>query len=342
MQARIVKVGKNLFCLIVCALLAAPFSAGPISTAEAAPSEITLKLVSFQPVNFALNTHLKKFVSQVNERGAGKVKIDFLGGPEVSTPTENVKATSKGVFDLVFNTMNYYGGLVPEAISCQFAVAPHSKLREIGYVTLFDEIHRKRAGLTFVGFMWGGEQITFFSKKPFDSLQSFKGAKLSSGPLYDGLVKSLDASPVTVTNPEMYTALQRGVIDAVPIPPGPMPYDTRLYEVAKYIINPPLPYQARAVLLANAKKWDELPVDVRELLNSTMLALEPEVYRFSLALSDDFTKKLIEKGMTYSQINPEDHKKYSQMALDGAWGSVAKFAPENTPKLRAILDKIAH
>lgn len=315
-------------------------SAAPPSAA-AAQQEITLKLVSFQPVNFAMNTHLTKYVQQVNERGAGKVKIDFLGGPEISGPTDNVRATSKGVFDLVYNTMTYYGGLVPEVISCYLATAPPSKLREIGYAKSLDDIHRKKAGVTLVGFLWGGEMVTYISKKPFDSVQSFKGAKLSSGPLYDGLTKKLGAAPVTVTNPEMYTALQRGVIDAVPLPQGSMPYDTRLYEVAKYIISPPLPYMARAMLLANAKKWDSLPADVRELLTQTMVALEPEVYKFSQSLAEGFTKKLQEKGMTFAEIRKEDYKAYSNMAAEGVWESIMKFAPENVPQLRGMIEKIS-
>jgi TRAP-type C4-dicarboxylate transport system substrate-binding protein len=75
----------------------APWSSTPApASAEAAQQEITLKLVSFQPVNFALNTHLKKFVQQVNERGAGKVKIDFLAGRRFRPPLRTSGPPPKG------------------------------------------------------------------------------------------------------------------------------------------------------------------------------------------------------------------------------------------------------
>lgn len=308
--------------------------------AAAAKGEIELKLVSMQPVNFSLNHYVKDFVEKLNARGAGKVKVNFLGGPEISSQFESVKLCSKGVFDLVYSTSTFYAGLIPESLSYLLVVASPTQLREIGYVDYLDQLHRQRAGVKLLGFLWGGEQFSLYSKKPFDSLEALKGAVVRSVPMFEGFIKGIEAKPVTLSNPEMYEALQRGVVDAVPIPKGHLAFQTRLYEVSDYIIYPTIPYVARAVLMANEKKWNSLPQDVKDLITEIIVGMEPEVYNFCLSEAEQFEDKLVDQGMKIVEMKPADVSQYHHIAVEGAWDTLLKQCPETAPKLRKMLEPL--
>jgi TRAP-type C4-dicarboxylate transport system substrate-binding protein len=347
MSRKMPKVNGTAIVLFLTAFILSGFMLAPVLNCKA-QAETTLKLVTFQPANFLLNHHLYAFIDRVNKRAAGKVKIEFVGGPEVVHPFENVKMVSKGAFDLAHNTPAYYAGLVPEVLSCYLAVDPYTpmreldynpltKMREIGYFSYMDEFHRKKAGITLLGPLWGGEDFALYSTKPFDSVASFKGSRIRFVPMFDGFIKGLDAKAVTLTNPETYTALQRGVVDAAPIPQGHLAYDTRLYEVTKYIIYPPIPYLGQTWLVANAKKWDSLPEDVRKLIKNVLIEMEPELVEFSLSNSEKYTKKLQDEGMKIVTLKQADHDQYFRIAIDRQWDSIFEKCPESGPKLREML-----
>ena len=329
--------GKKI-ALVATVLLIIPFLViFPIDSKAAPKEEITLKLVSAWPPPFWGNTKLKEYVDRVNKQGAGKIKINFLGGSEIASMMENVKMTSQGTFDLVFNAPTFYAGLVPEGLCTMFVVASPAKLRQIGYLRLQDQIHRERAGLTVLGFLWRGEQFAIYSRVPIKSTNDFKGLKLRSVPVFDALFKALGASPVTLATPEQYAAIQRGVVDGIAIPKGMVARQTRLYEVAEYIIHPAMPYQTVGWLLANAKSWDALPEDVRKLMTDTILDMEADVYSFYQKLANDETEELVKLGMKILEMPPAEANKYRQLAIEVAWDSFVKRNAKYGPRLQEIV-----
>jgi len=77
----------------------------------------------------------------------------------------------------------------------------------------------------------------FMARKPLTKLEDFKGMKIRvAGAGYAKALQSIGAVPVSMPSSEVYTSLQRGVVDAA------MGVDItfrarKLYEVAKYQIN---------------------------------------------------------------------------------------------------------
>ena len=77
----------------------------------------------------------------------------------------------------------------------------------------------------------------FIARKPLTKLEDFKGLKVRvAGAGYSKALQSIGAVPISMPSSEVYTSLQRGVVDAA------MGVDItfrarKLYEVAKYQIN---------------------------------------------------------------------------------------------------------
>ena len=97
----------------------------------------------------------------------------------------------------------------------------------------------------------------FFSKKPLRTLDDFKGIKTRVHSVaLSQLVAALGGEPLTVAFAEVYTALERGTLDAgiTGTKPG---YGLRWYEVTKYLVGP-IAMRPHVAFAVNRKVWKEL------------------------------------------------------------------------------------
>ena len=87
---------------------------GFLSFGPAFGAEVTLKAVAFIPKNHPLMSQTVVWVDMINKELAGKLKINYIGGPEVMPGLQQVEGVRKGVLDIAFNPTAYYQNLLPE------------------------------------------------------------------------------------------------------------------------------------------------------------------------------------------------------------------------------------
>lgn len=322
----------SLSIFLMCTLV---YTSKPDKAQAAEKGEVKLTLLSGWTSPWLGNVKLEEFVKRVNEKGKGKVFIDYKGGAEIAPLTESPGLVRDGVFDMVHTTPGYYAGLCREAVTAYYAPSELSLLRKIGFNKIMDEVHRKRMGCSYLGMLWRGEKFTIISKKPIRSAD-FKGWKMHSVPIFTIALKYLGASTVALSTPEFYVAIERGVVDAIPLPMGMVPLNLKLHEVSEYILHPPIPLTTSATFLVNAKRWDGLPSDIKGLIMGTMKGMEKEVYDFYTKIMHDSEAKLIEKGMKVVELPPAEAKKYYYAFTDHTWEIFRKNMPEYGPRIYEI------
>jgi TRAP-type C4-dicarboxylate transport system substrate-binding protein len=106
--------------------------------AAAAAQEMTIKAVSSFAEGTADSVGFEALVAEINKRGAGKIKIQYLGGaPKVMNPFEVVKNLKDGVVDMANANSAFFTNVMPEADAF--------KLSEFGIADL-----RKNGGWTYM------------------------------------------------------------------------------------------------------------------------------------------------------------------------------------------------
>jgi TRAP-type C4-dicarboxylate transport system substrate-binding protein len=308
------------------------YTGNPACVQAAEKGEIKLTLVSGWPFPVAFNDKLKIFVNRVNERGKGKVYIDFKGGPEIAPIGEQAGLVRDGVLDMALSTPGYYAGLCPQSVPLYYAPPDPVLLRNIGVTAMMDTIHREKMGVTFLGFLVRGEHFTIVSKKPITSAD-FSGIKMHTIPIFTAALVYLGASTTALSVPEFYMALQTGVVDAIPCPTATVPMDYKLYEVAKYILFPPMPITTTGYILVNGARWDGLPEDVKKLITDTMVEMEAEVLEYYEDRTAKRVDELVAKGMEIVELPPAEAKKYYYAFTDYAWEKFSEKNPKWGPKL---------
>lgn len=309
-----------------------------VFAAQALAKPIKLKAVTAWPVKYTSVMKFNEWVQKVNEKGKGKIQIDIIGGPEVTPMPEQVGALKRGVFDILLTAAGYYMGMIPEAEAFGLSQLSPPEERQSGFSDLMVEIHKKNE-LMYVGRAMGLVPLgVLCTKKKLNRPQDLKGMKIRTVTIYDAFMRELGAIPVTIPVPEIYTSLERGIVDGFiqPLAGG----FTRLgfHEVVNYIVKHYF-YQIPTVILANLKSWNEVPEDGRKLMLDTLIELEKTEVAFYKAIHDEELQKAQEKGVKVIEFSPEDAKWFVDTAYRVSWENLTKKAPENAPKLRKLSSK---
>jgi TRAP-type C4-dicarboxylate transport system substrate-binding protein len=309
-----------------------------VGAAEQPLKQIVLRAVTSHAEPFALSFYFNKFIDLVNKRGAGKIQIKLLGGAEVVPPFETVKSLGQGLVDIAHTTPAYYPGSVPEA-STSMLLTPATSAQMRGtdsLVSLLDEIHRKKAGVTLLGWSVKGGSMAFISKKPITKAD-LTGLKTRAAPSYRSALRAMGAEFVVVPLYEVYSSFEKNLFDAGVFPVVGSLIDLKLYEVVKYIIWPPLPVDEDNVILANAKLWDGLPTDVKKIIMDVTIELENEMHEYWEKQRDRVWKTALDRGMTEIRLPTEEAKKWRKTWTIELWKELVLHAsPENGKKLTDI------
>jgi len=302
---------------------------------------ITVKAVTAWPKSVWEVGNFNKFMDIVKERVAqkyaGQLEIQYAGGPEVIPNQEQVEAARMGVVDMVFTTDGYYVSAVPEINALSVSMLDGWEERAKGVNAFLDKIHQEKVSCVYLGRLGHNLPFTIYLTKPVKGLDDLKGLKIRCSPTLVGFLKKIGANPVVIPPPEVYTALERGVVDGFTWPAG-LIKDWGWEKVTKCVVQPGV-YNGANVLVMNKKKWDEIPADLQKLL----IEAEDEAARLAKQRALDLIKNekeaLQKMGAQYVELPPAEAKKLTDAAYSALWDVIIEKSPVNGPKLKQMVTK---
>ena len=119
--------------------------------------------------------------------------------------------------------------------------------------------------------------MLFFNTK-VSRPQELAGLKCRASSTYLAFLKGLGVVPVIMPPTEMYTAVERGLIDGFAFN-SPACVSFQMFEVVKYYINHPF-WSGNISLFMNMDKWNSLPKRLQDLVTDIVIELEPEIERY--------------------------------------------------------------
>ncbi len=328
---------KLILSLLAIAIVVVPLLVASGVLAQV-PKPVTIKAVTPFPKNAISNQPFPLFLDMVKKRSHGRLIIDWRGGPEIVKASDQPEALKSGIIDMLLWTPFSY---LKSHVSCADAqgLSEHTawKEREVGAFNLWSDILKKQLNAKYLGRPWSLTSFAFYTKKAVNRMDEFKGLKIRVMPLYIPFVKALGAAPVTLPVTELYTALERGVVD------GFMFIDWGIsswgwQEVVKYKIHPAV-FQQETATLVNMDYWNKLPKDLQDLLMDTFADFEYVSSAVLLEIRTEEWQVCEKAGMTLINLPLEDAKKFRKIAYDATWQVVIKDSPDFGPKLRELLTK---
>ena len=328
----------NIQAVVKCIAVAVVVATTGIAVAQ---QPITLRGITPWTPDYDLSKGFFTFQQMVNEKLKGKVTVSYVGGPEVGAPNQQFQALKNGVVDVLLGAAAYYRTEVPMAWAVQFVQKTPPELRKSGYYDLMRKIHLDQGGVIYLAnTAAGGGAFRIYMAKKIDK-PDFKGLKIRVSPVYTPLVNALGGAPISMTPGEIFTGLERKVVDGFGWTYTGI--DTLgLHEVSKYVIDHPF-YSLDTVVLMNKAVYDKLPPDVQTALNEVGAELE---IRHSAYMAEQLKKedaKLRKLGIEFLRFSPADAERYVKAAYDAGWKDFAdknaaaiKANPDLLPKLQSL------
>jgi TRAP-type C4-dicarboxylate transport system substrate-binding protein len=176
-----------------------------------------------------------------------------------------------------------------------------------------------------------------FLNKKIAGIADLKGLKIRVGPLYIPFMKALGVNPITIGPMEIYTAMQRGVVDGFMWPNYAVP-GLGWHEVTKYMVTQDV-FQIEPATLVNWDKFQSLPPDLQNVLKTVTEIIEGTDTARSLERVEQDWKTMAKAGMTKINLSDADAAKFVKMSQDITWKYVNEQAPEYGPQLQKLTSK---
>ncbi len=272
------------------------------AVSAAAPQKVyEWRMVTTWPKNLpgmgiAPETMAKKIKLMSN----GRLNIKVYGAGEIVPPLEVFEAVSRGTVQMGHGASYYWKGKIPIA---QFFTAMPFGLtaQEIngwlfhgGGMQLWRELYAKYNLVPFAGGNTGVQMAGWFNKE-INSLEDIKGMKMRIPGLGGEVFNRAGGTSVNLPGGEIFTSMQTGVIDATE---WAGPYNDLafgLHQVAKYYYYPgwqePGP---NLELIVNKEAWDELPDDLKAIVENASLAVNADLLAEYTARNNAALRELID------------------------------------------------
>ena len=259
---------------------AAVGAAGVAATTVAAPAVHAQKTYNWKMVTTwppglpILQTGAERFAKLVEELSGGQIKIQIFAGGELVPPLESFDAVSQGMVQCYHGASYYWAGKHP---ATQWFTSVPFGMTSNGYnawfhagdgMKLYEELYAKFNLVPRPCGATSAQMGGWFNKK-INSVNDLKGLKLRFAGLSAKVYSKLGASVVLLPGGEIYTSIERGVIDATDWV-GPF-LDVRmgLHKVAKYYYFPgwqePTGYTE---MVFNKAAYDALPANLQKVLDA--------------------------------------------------------------------------
>ena len=200
-------------------------------------------LTTWPPTLPVLQDGPKLFAQWVNEMSEGRLDVQVYGGGELVPALEAFDAVSQGTAEIGHGASYYWAGKVPAAqffSAVPFGMNPQQMnawLISGGGLELWEEVY---APFNLVPLPGGNTAIQMggWFNKEINSVSDLKGLKMRIPGLGGKVITKAGGSAVLSAGGEIYTNLERGVIDATEWIGPYHDYMMGFYKVARYYYYP--------------------------------------------------------------------------------------------------------
>lgn len=298
-------------------------------------AEITLRGVNAFQEGSAFAKPFEEFIQKVNEEGKGQIKINYIGGPKAMPPFEVGNAVKNGVIDIANVTSAFYTNLMPEAESLKLAERPIQEQRKNGAWEYVNKLHNDKMNAYYLARTGDGVPFHLYLNKPIDKSE-LKGLTIRVTPIYRAFFTELGANLVQTPPGEVYTALERGVVDGYGWPLQGI-FDLGWQEKTKFRVDPGF-YQVDVNVLVNLATWNKLSPEQRAVLTKAAAWIEERNAR-NAEINAAEAKRQADAGIKTIALQGAEREKWLAAARKAGWDQVKKLSPEHGDKLQQLLAK---
>ncbi|MFH1123543.1 MAG: TRAP transporter substrate-binding protein [Pseudomonadota bacterium] len=259
--------------LVVLALVAPAFTTAWAQASSPKPMELSLALM-MPSTHTRWTKSMAPWIKILEERAKGKIKIVPYFAASLAKGSEIYEAVSQGIADLGevstghapgrFRLTDFFqlpGLEIPDSVAMSRL---HWHL-----IQTVPEFGAQYADTKVIHvYTHGGAANVIMSRKPIHTMEDLKGKKLNiyGGPIGVGIAKALGFTPIHMNIPDVYLAVEKGVMDGV-ISSVSLITSRKFGEITKHVTYGPTLGGAPFIFVMNRAKWNALPPDLQKVFD---------------------------------------------------------------------------
>ena len=282
-----------------------------------------LRFSHFWPATSTTNTEIFEYwAKNVEQDSNGRLKIEIFPSATLSKPDATYDAVANGVVDIGSTLQGYTNGRFPLTQIVELPGLSNSATQlNCMLHSLYDGgVIANEYKDTHVLFMMGtGPGGLHTVDKPIRKPDDLKGMRIRGPSAITGnIIEAAGGTPVGLPVTDLYTSLQRGVLDGTSLPWDAMG-SFKLTEITNTHTNIPF-YSSPIIVTMNKDKYESLPDDLKKVIDDnsgkSMAKVAGKVFD-----EDDarYMAQAREKGDTIIDIsNPLDDPDWQKPLNEGA------------------------
>lgn len=299
---------------------------------------VTLKLGHIAEPENPYGQGADHFAKLVSERTKGEVIIQVYPSSQLGNQRDLVEGLTFGTVDMTLTGTAVLGNFIPEVavfdLPFIFRDIPHAykALDTVGM-----ELCKKgeARGMITLAIWENGVRHMTNNKLPIKEPTDMKGLKMRvmEQPVYIEMMKVLGASPTPMAMSELYTALQKGVIDGQENPLAHIA-TKRFYEVQKFISLSGHTYASEPLLISTIA-WKKLSKEQQDIVRQASLDTRDWQRDLCRQLEGTFLQTIKDSGK--AQVNDDVNMAAFADATKGVWKLYSdKFGKTNIEAIQNV------
>lgn len=275
----------------------------------------------------------QRYIDKVQSASENEIRIS-LNGPGVVSPFEQLQPVSAGVFDLLYTHGAYHTNTTGVGAAMDAVFVDPEQTRESGLWAFIDE-HYNDQGLKLLAIPpLGSSGFQYILEEPITGTPGLEGRRLRGSPTYTNVTQGLGGTPVLMSSGDVYSALDRGVIDGAAWGLNGVE-DLGWHEVAGYFTKPTFG-QTYNYLFMNLEAFEALDDSEQTVLLEQGRLLETETASVLDELAQQEWQSLMDKGMQETHFEPADAERLDSLVTEGIWQLGIDKSPEAVERMREI------
>ncbi len=314
-----------------------------LSTALASAQTSVMRLSHPVPTGHHVHKLLEGFAADVKASTNGAVEVQIFPAEQAAKAAENHPSVARGGIEAAASTNFQWGNTIPEM---NLTVIPYyfTDLKKVR--AWFDspaaqilEAKLEQRGVKNLMWLYTTRSAVFTANKPLRRPDDFKGVKIRGlNRLADTALTAIGAAPSAMAAPEVYQALQSGVLDAA-LTDVSAGVSRRFYEVQKHGTVTPY-FMVWYHVYVNPAWWNKLPAPQREAIQKAARKAELAAFDLTESTAAAAVEQLRQRGMQVHVNTPEDDAAWMAAMQKPVLDEFLKAAPQDGKKLLDAVDKL--
>jgi TRAP-type C4-dicarboxylate transport system substrate-binding protein len=184
-----------------------------------------------------------------------------------------------------------------------------------------------------------GNPTLLITREKISSLEDAKGLRIRGFGMVSESLKLLGMTPVNLPAPEVYTALERGVIDGASGLQMDWVMSMRMYEVAPYITSPGMGIYVSVATAINKNLWNKLPEDLKGIFNQLGEEFPKKSIEIIMALNAKWIEQGLKGGAKVYALPKGEMERWKNIVTPKIWEDWLKSREKPGLPLRETRDK---